>query len=126
MSDEVKYIHEVNELSDAYYWKEIFPNSYKKRKITPMTWMPSVKGSLLYADGDIRFELIDSDHVCFCNICNSKINRLSCKLFGSIDVGRQLVYMCPSCNAKARLYNMTEDEYNHKVASLESTVDESL
>lgn len=102
-------IPQVSKGSDIYYWSVIFPSGYKNRTITIMDWHNVPEEYRILADGDIRFELEDGKHVPYCNCCNKRIHKSSGKLFGSIDVGYELVYYCDNCNeGKYRIYSAKE------------------
>ena len=83
-------IPEVHEYSSNFYWKEIFPKSYTHRNIVKLG------NTGLIADGDIS----NNRHCIYCDN-----NTYKPKLFGTFDVGHELVYECTKCGkSKVRIY----------------------
>ena len=107
-----KPIPQVHKDSNEFYWKTIFPNSYKNRTINECDLLTEPGKSTLIIDGDVTVKskgIIEPEgtkHFLFCNNCNTQILKpTKPRLFGSLDVGYELVYHCPVCDSKFRIYN---------------------
>lgn len=101
----MRVIPEVHEYNNEFYWKEIFPKSYKHRNITKIT----LEGSVYVFDGDIRLVNTPKRQY-YCNCCGKSVSKWTPKLEGSLDTGKELVYYCSNCKeGKFRIYSdMTE------------------
>lgn len=101
ISSAVHSVPQVHTNNDAFYWKIIFPLSYKNRNI-----IPYIHESKLILDGDVYTK---ENNKLYCNRCNNNITHLVPMMFGSADVGYELVYKCPDCdNMICRIYDNEE------------------
>lgn len=78
---------------DRFYWNCIFPKSYKNRHQVELN---DGKDSTVL-DGDI----IRKDGKLYCSICGESAHHKA-KMFGNMDVGVNLVYVCPNCGGRFR------------------------
>lgn len=94
----LKIIPQVHEFSSRFYWETVFPSMHTHRMKYPWPNHPGI-----VVDGDVT---VDDDNKFYCNRCNSNIHQLVPEMFGSIDVGYELVYKCPECNEMiCRIYS---------------------
>lgn len=89
-SNLTKRIPEVHEGSDPYYWAVVYPDSYKQR----------TKYTLCCADGSYPDLILDGEFLhegskVVCRCCKSSVWRP--RMFGSLDVGYELIYECKTC-----------------------------
>ena len=108
----MRVIPEVHDYNNEFYWKEIFPTSYKHRNITKIT----LEGSVYVFDGDIRLVNTPKRQY-YCNCCGKSVSKWVPKLEGSLDTGKEIVYYCSNCGeGKFRIYSDTTEEwlYEHQ------------
>ncbi|MBO4541582.1 MAG: hypothetical protein J5725_00220 [Bacteroidales bacterium] len=98
-----KAIPEVHNDSDAFYWKEIFPFGYSIRtKYILKSDEPEYADLML--DGDFHTDTSQGETRYVCNRCNVA-SGWKPRLFGSLDVGFELIYECKNCRkGKMRVY----------------------
>ena len=98
-----KVIPEVHDGSNPYCWQEIFPRGYSTRtKYILKSDEPDSADLML--DGDFHIDDSHGRNVYVCNHCNTAFGWHP-RLFGSLDVGLELIYECKNCGkGRMRVY----------------------
>lgn len=78
---------------DKFYWNCIFPKSYKNRHQVEL----NDGESSIVLDGDI----VRKNGELYCSSCGEKAQHKA-RMFGNLDVGINLVYVCPNCGGRFR------------------------
>ena len=97
-----KSIPQVREGNDVKYWTEIFPHGYKHKKdiITELK-LDSIGKIKFHCQGDIIENPKKKNGF---PICSCGKGAFQGKVWGSLDVGYELIYECKNCGNKMRVW----------------------
>lgn len=94
--NKIQYVAECDEDSNPKFWKELFPKQMYKHRNRIELKSSSLNKADLVADGDIYQSEEDGKLVTRCADCHEKLIS-NPKMFGTVDVGYQLIYTCAKC-----------------------------
>ena len=106
-----KHIPQVHPGNSEEYWTKYFPMCYKHKKDIYVQMQEL--GVTFHIQGDIKENPNPKNSFPLCICGGSKWHP---EMFGSLDTGKELIYVCPACGSKMRVW--TDQNRSDKMKSL--------
>ena len=94
-----KHIPQVHPGNSEEYWTKYFPMCYKHKKDIYVEMKEL--GVTFHIQGDIKENPNPKNNFPLCICGGSKWHP---EMFGSLDTGKELIYVCPACGSKMRVW----------------------
>ena len=94
-----KHIPQVHPGNSEEYWTKYFPMCYKHKQDIYVKMQEL--GVTFHIQGDIKENPNPKNSFPLCICGGSKWHP---EMFGSLDTGKELIYVCPACGSKVRVW----------------------